>query len=151
VNLKALLYRLADPDGRVFRADEPAPSEETAREAAMQTVGLLCVGLSLYAQDHGGLLPPDPTTFREAVAPYVEDWGLAEAEKRAGRSLDFRLNPANAGKLLDALTGPPHAVLLYEGNYRQPRFDYGGKAIVGIADGFALEVTPEEAAALRWT
>jgi prepilin-type processing-associated H-X9-DG protein len=118
-------------------------------ESQMQ-VKQLALGVMQYSQDWDETYPPNIATFKEKLLPYVRGEALFTAPTDEAGRQSYNFNPALANKKLAALNEVAQTVMIYLGKDKNLDFRFGGKTVVGFADGHVEAVDAERARTLRW-
>lgn len=136
---------------RVIAAPRAMLVGSTSRES-MQNVKQVLLGIMQLAQDYDETYAFTPENFQEKVMPYVKSEQLFLAPTLdEDTPFAYALNPALAGQKMAALDEVAQTVAVYEADGEgKPLFRFGGKAVVGFADGHVALIGPEQAEKLTW-
>lgn len=122
---------------------------ERQREAMTQ-VRQLTLGLMQFVQDFDEKFALAPEKFKESILPYVRTDTLWTAPGDEPGQQSYSFNPHLANQKIDAFKNPAETVMVYLGKDAKPEFRYGGKTIIGYADGHVRALDAEQAKTLRW-
>lgn len=112
---------------------------------------LVCDAL-VYLVDNDGHFPDSAGTFAETIAADGDENAQAELVAKSAYApiAEFSYNVRLAGVDRGEIRDPAHTVLVYEGAGEHVAFRHGVRGIVAFVDGHVEEVTPHQAALLRW-
>jgi prepilin-type processing-associated H-X9-DG protein len=122
---------------------------EQQRESSLQ-IRQLSLGVLQFVQDFDEKFAFTPQTFKAAILPYLRDEDIWTAPGDAEGKQSYAVNPELANVTLDALQRPADTVMIYLGQDMKPDLRYGGKTVVGFADGHVSIMDAEAVKKLRW-
>lgn len=117
---------------------------------AIAQLKLLGLGTLMLAMDENETYKLTPATFKEKIAPYAKDESAFTAPGDAAGTVSYSFNSELVNLSLLSLKEPAKTVALYLGKEKQLDYRFGGKGIVGFADGHVELIDAEAARRLRW-
>jgi hypothetical protein len=122
---------------RSFVANRSSMNQQTPSQPA-DSLRTVAVALAMYAEDHGGALPPmdKPDAFRKALDDYVES---ADMLKDPETKEYYGINPSLSGKKVKQIENPSKTIVVYQA---KPGKD--GKRGVVFVDGTIRRLTETE-------
>lgn len=141
-----IAYSFAHPDPKPTDV-QPIGAPATV---VISNVKQLTLGCLMLCQDYDEVFKISAAGFKKAVIPYVKNESVFRSPLDKPGVESLRFNPALANVSINKIKKPAQTVLIFEGEPGKPRFRYGGKAVIGYADGHAKLVTPDEAKKLLW-
>ena len=111
----------------------------------------IAAGILMYAQDYGGILPPNSSPYTALISPYVHAHTFITCPFDPNGSISYTFNSNVANTPLSAYISPEKTVLIYEGMAEKLNFRHEGRAAVGFINGSCKLIGPEQAASLIWS
>ncbi len=120
--------------------------------SSMSNVKQILLGIIQLTQDYDEKFAFTTANFHDKVFPYIKSEQVFQAPAvDEDKPLAYTVNPTLAGKSLADLDEPAQTVAVYEaGPDGKPLFRFGGKAVIGFADGHVRLIGPEQAQNMTW-
>lgn len=117
---------------------------------SLNQVKQLALGVKQFIQDHDEQYAFTPETVKSKIQPYIRNEALWTAPGDAAGTISYSLNPQIKNVNEAEILFLAETVLFYLGRDGKPDFRYGGRTVVGFADGHVELLTEEETKKLRW-
>jgi prepilin-type processing-associated H-X9-DG protein len=130
------------------KADESV--QMMSLRVSQRQVKSLTLGVMQFVQDYQQVYKFNTENFKVKLLPYMRSEAFFTAPGDADGVQSYQFNPELFGKRLIDIVKPSSIVLIFMGAPDKLDFRYGGKTVIGYADGHVESIDAEAAKSLRW-
>ncbi len=150
--MKALALIALLAGSTVIRANAQAPAalDVTPDQMRLGNATRIAKALLRLAKRKQGRIAVTGSDYVAKLTPYFGNASVFTAPGEPAGTVSYQFNTALAGTEVKSLANPAQTVLVYCGRNGKLDFRFGGRALVGCADGEGRYVSKQDAAKLIW-